>query len=162
MAATDLDIDRSIAAIQALVEAWLGFPGRPLDFSRPPPPATPLPEALLATLTREEPYRSQVLEDAALWSRLGVPQTGIGTEHILRPLPRPRPFGAWEHTLQPVALRVEWARTMVGLEVDYYCFAIERLVHEDGAWRVAELYSAQDRETVRKVIDFLGRRPAAE
>ncbi|MEZ4451451.1 MAG: hypothetical protein R3B09_18420 [Nannocystaceae bacterium] len=161
MAVSDLDIDRSLAAIQALVEAWLGFPGRQLDFSRRPPDAAPIPDALAATITRVEPYRSRVLADAALWSRLGVPPTGVGTEHILRPLPRPRPYDGWEHTLQPVALRVEWARTMVGLEVDYYCFALERLVHEDGEWRVAELYSDQDRETVRKVIEFLEGKHAA-
>lgn len=142
-------------AIQALVEAWLAFPGKRLLFSEPLPPSTPLLPELMATITRRPRYREQVIADASLWSRLGQPPTGIGREHFLQRLPAPAPFDGWEVALHPVALRVEWARTMPGLEVDYFSFAIDRLVLEDGEWRVAQLYGDRDRDQVCRVIDYL-------
>lgn len=154
---TDLELaDRK--AIQRLIESWLAFPGRFLDFNVPPPPPMPVPDELAASITRRSPYRQQVLTDAELWSRLGRPHTGIGTEYILRPLPAPEPFDAWNITLNQVCLRVEWARTMPGLEVDYYAFAIDRIVLEDSTWKIAALYSDRDREQVCRVLDYLDAR----
>ncbi|MCA9635716.1 MAG: hypothetical protein KC420_06755, partial [Myxococcales bacterium] len=108
------------AAIQRLVEAWLNFPGKHLIFSEPLPPSIPVPPELMATITRRPLHREQVIVDAGIWSRLGQPPTGIGREQFLQPLPTTTPFDGWEVTLHPVALRVEWARTMPGLEVDYF------------------------------------------
>ncbi|HFE47153.1 MAG TPA: hypothetical protein ENJ18_16980 [Nannocystis exedens] len=153
----DLDL-ADLKAIKSLIEAWLAFPERQFRFDTPPPPPTPVTSALVTSITRRATYRQQVLTDAQLWSRLGRPLTGIGTEHILCPLPSPEPFDGWNISLHSVTLRVEWARTMRGLEVDYYAFAIERIVLEDGTWKVAELYSDHDRRQVCRVLDYLDAR----
>ncbi len=153
----DLDV-ADLKAIQTLVEAWLAFPGRYLSFDSPLPPPTPVPSDLATSITRRSIYRQQVLNDAELWSRLGRPATGVGTEHFLRPLPAPESFDGWNISLHQVSLRVEWARTMPGLEVDYYAFAIDRIVLEDGVWKIAALYSDRDRQQICKVLDYLDAR----
>ncbi len=154
---SDLDI-ADLKAIKSLVEAWLAFPARQFNLDTPPPPPTTVPSALVTSITRRSAYRKQVLTDAQLWSRLGRPLTGIGTEHVLRPLPSPEPFDGWNISLRSVTLRVEWARTMRGLEVDYYAFAIERIVLEDSTWKIAALYSDHDRRQVCRVLDYLDAR----
>ena len=141
--------------LRALAEAWLDFPGRDLDHRRRPPPPAALPAALAATVTAAAPYRARVLADAALWSRLGRPRTSAGAERILLPAPAPAPFERWSISLSPLVLRVEWPRTIPGLEVDYYRFGIHRVVVEDGAWRVLELFDARARQQVLKVIAHL-------
>jgi hypothetical protein len=142
--------------LDALARLWLDFPGRTLDFNEPLPPPSSPPPALVATITSRAPHRERVLADAALWSRLGRPAAAAAdAEQILLEPPPVEAWEGWPRSLSPLVLRVEWARTIAGLEVDFFNFGIHRVVEEDGAWRVAALYDDRSRRQVERVIAYL-------
>jgi len=146
--------------LEALARLWLDFPGRTLDFNEPLRPPSAPPPALVATITARSPHRERVLADAALWSRLGRPAAAApDAAELLLPPPPVQAWEGWARSLCPLVLRVEWPRTIAGLEVDFFNFGIHRVVVEDGEWRVAALYDDRGRRQVERVIAFLEARP---
>lgn len=135
------------AGLQALVERWMEV--RPINF-----PSTmtiqekEIPEHLLDTITRHEPYRSRVLADGRLW--LGIPLlAGIGLEYELVE-PVVEPFGQWSESISGLKIRLTWARDMTGQEIDYRFETIHRVAYEDNQWRLLSLWDDATRADMTK------------
>lgn len=138
-------------ALLALLQPW--FCTRPVgafwDFT--PQPIREVPARLVATITHNEPYRSQALQDAVLWLQLPL-LVGIGLEAIpVEPFVI-RAVEHWKEVVSPLAVRLEWSRTMAGDEIDWTSDGIHCVAREAGQWRMVSLFSDAGRDEVRRSL----------
>ena len=101
---------------------------------RPLPPH-PIPENLLPTITANEPYRTQAMQQAGQW--LNTPWSILFGPEILLPKQLAiAPFAKWEHAISPVEFKVWWTQDMAGRVNEYASGTIERVAVEGKEWRI--------------------------
>jgi hypothetical protein len=147
-------VDPIAEHLHQLIQLWMSHAAQwgrtdEEDFFKP----VAVPQELLATVTQVEPDRAQVMSDASFW--LSTPQSnGLGLEYRLGDFQVTRD----EHNRQiiaPLQLSAHWANSMSTFDPNYqqddYSFA--RLVHEDGQWKMAALWTAKDREDYHRTME---------
>jgi hypothetical protein len=120
----------------ALIAAWMN--ARPIGLSGSKAPRE-VPDALLATITSQEPYRSQVIADARQY--LALPRmVGIGLIYeIVEPIAS-APFEVWDSSISPLTIRLLWSRTMDSRFNEIAYEHMHRLALEDRQWKLVSLW----------------------
>ena len=120
----------------ALIAAWLD--ARPIGLSGSRAPRE-VPDALLATITSREPYRSQVIADVRQY--LALPRmVGIGLIYeIVEPIAS-APFELWDSSISPLTIRLLWSRTMNSGFDEIAYEHVHRVALEDQQWKIVSLW----------------------
>lgn len=115
-----------------------------------------VPESLAATVTREQPFRRQALDDARYW--LAVPQPlGLGMEVYLEEGDLAiRPAPPWSASVAPLRFVASWADRMDAWsqQVESARLSIAQVASEDGEWRVVALWTPEERRQHMKFLEW--------
>ena len=137
----------------ALIAAWMG--ARPLGLAGAQGPRD-VPEALLATITSVEPYRSQTLADAREY--LALPRmVGIGLVYELVEPQAHGPFELWDISISPLTIRLLWSRTMDSGFNELAYEHIHRVALEDQQWKIVSLWDDALRQQSLQYLEQLRR-----
>jgi hypothetical protein len=126
----------------ALAKLWLD--ARPLGLAGSHGPRT-VPDALLATITAVEPYRSQAIDEARTY--LATPKlAGIAlTYQLAEPISIVR-FERWETSISPLKILLRWSLTMDSDFNDAAYEYLHRVAVEDAQWKIVSIWD----DTLRK------------
>jgi hypothetical protein len=137
----------------ALIAAWMD--ARPIGLSGPQTPRD-VPDALLATITSVEPYRSETIADARQY--LALPRMiGIGLIYeIVEPVAT-APFDLWDISISPLTIRLLWSRTMDSGFNELAYEHIHRVALEDQQWKIVSLWDDALRKQSQLFLEQLRR-----
>src|SRR5262245_48319125 len=126
----------------ALSALWLD--ARPMVFAGSYEPRD-VPDALLATITATEPYRSQAIDDARYY--LAMPKlAGIGlTYQIVEPISIVR-FEGWESSVSPLQILLLWSQAMESGFNDAAYEYLQRVAVEDDQWKIVSIWDDASRK----------------
>ena len=113
-----------------------------------------VPKNLLNTITNQEPYRKQVLQDAQIYLSIPI-MYGIGMEIKILSSVKTTPFAYWEQTISPLETRVSWSQTMSGDYTDFFDISFDRVVFEKNIWKLASIWDDKTRKETLKQITLL-------
>lgn len=114
-----------------------------------------VPPTLLGLLTQRADYRPAAIEDMRL--ALSLPRLfGIGRDVVEFEPYEIAPGEHWARAVSPLCFRWEYDEGMAGPSVPGGTERLELVVWEDG-WRIARVYSDQDRRAVRESLGLLSR-----
>jgi len=114
-----------------------------------------IPTKLATTLTLREPWRTQLLEDATLW--LSVPQpVALGIEIDVWAAEPSTAFEGWSASMGPLEIRSEGRDRMDAWQAEPVVQFLrwQRVVLEDGEWKLAKLLDDRDRAGFEWLRDF--------
>lgn len=150
-------------SLVALVEQWLRAQPIASGLTVEDPARVNLPASLVVTITKEQPWRQQALEDARCFLASST-FYGWGMEVLLESDLRPTHHDLWSVCVSPLRFRTAWPRSgnMGGSEVDFNDGEFERVAVEDGCWRVVEVWNRNTREQYRTVVEMVLARRAKE
>ena len=142
------------AALTALVQEWLEQRPMSVDIRTYSFEPVDIPDVLSPTITDVEPYRSQVIDDARQWLAFPIFR-GLAVEYGVEDFEIVR-ADAWESTISPLRFWASWASVMSAMDpaydVEYHRERWERVVHEDGRWKIAVFWSDEDRDRAREEV----------
>jgi hypothetical protein len=122
------------------------IPGGLLQWTPDKFAATVICDSIVDSITACEPFRAQVLADAKFFLRGPLP--GIGAHVEIRGGLPFMSYQHWERAISPFLFTVHWSWTMRASTDDWdkFDYELDRVVFEDGRWRVASIYNDERRE----------------
>jgi hypothetical protein len=135
----------------ALITLWMN--ARPIGFAGSREPRE-IPDALLATITNIEPYRSQAIVDARAY--LALPKmVGIGLIYeIVEPVSIV-PFDRWDTSISPLKIKLLWSRTMDSGFTDYSHEHLHRVALEGDRWKIISVWDDALRKESSMFLEYL-------
>lgn len=113
-----------------------------------------IPEDCLAQITAVEPFRSQAIEDAKIY--YSMPHAlGFGMELFFPETVGIVSFESWSETIHRFTAQMEYHERMDGTGYVGYEVKLERVGLEGGAWRIIEIFGAEERARMRKILQAM-------
>ena len=137
----------------ALIELWME--ARPIGLAGNHEPRA-VSEALLATITTREPYRSQAIADAREY--LAMPKlVGIGLIYEIVDPVAIVPFDMWDSSISRLTIKLLWSRTMDSGFTDYAYDQLDRVAVEDNRWKNVSVWDEASRKESLMFLEQLRR-----